>query len=363
MRTITVNLGDRSYPIHVGENILPQAGELMRRAGIGEKVGVVTDARVAQLYLKPVEESLRHAGFKVATVLLPEGEEQKSLKSVAAIYDRLVSERFERGSSLIALGGGVIGDLTGFAAATFLRGISYVQVPTTLLAQVDSSVGGKTGVNHREGKNLIGAFYQPRLVLIDIGALRSLPRRELVAGLAEVIKYGIIADRALFALIEEKLDSLLALDKEPVVEVISTSCAIKGKVVEKDERESDTRSVLNFGHTIGHALESLTNYEEFLHGEAVAIGMAQAAAISTRQGLCDQQSLERIRRLISRAGLPTEIPARIRPAELVRRMEVDKKSAGGKVKFVLCRGIGATQFHWLAPEEIVARLALGKSEG
>ncbi len=357
MRPITVNLGDRSYPIYVGEDILAEIGKLMRQAGLGEKVGIVTDAKVAGLYLKPVEESLRRSGFGVSTVFLPEGEEHKSRDSVSAIYDRLVSERFERSSSLIALGGGVIGDLTGFAAATFLRGIAYVQVPTTLLAQVDSSVGGKTGVNHREGKNLIGAFHQPRLVLIDVAALRSLPRRELVAGLAEVIKYGIIADPGLFAFVEEKLESLLALEREPLVEVIAVSCAIKAKVVEADERESDYRSVLNFGHTVGHALESLTGYEEFLHGEAVAIGMVQAASISVRQGYCDQESFERIRRLVSRAGLPTEIPDHVEPQELVKRMEVDKKSAGGKIKFVLCAGIGKTQFHWLSPAEIVAKLA------
>ena len=356
MRTLTMNLGDRSYPIYVGEDILPQAGELLKQAGCGEKVGIVTDNKVAGLYLQPVEESLKRAGFKVTRLLLPAGEEHKNLQSVSAIYDQLIRERFERSSSLIALGGGVIGDLTGFAAATFLRGISYVQIPTTLLAQVDSSVGGKTGVNHQEGKNLIGAFYQPRLVLIDMGALRSLPQRELLAGLAEVIKYGIIADPQLFTLLEEKLERLLALDRELLIEAVAASCSIKAKVVKKDERESDYRSVLNFGHTVGHALESLTGYGEFLHGEAVAIGIVQAASISVREGFCDGESFERIRRLISLAGLPTEIPAYINPSELVQRMEVDKKSAGGKIKFVLCAGIGKTQFHWLSPAEIVAKL-------
>ena len=357
MRTLRVNLGDRSYPIYVGEEILSQTGDLMRQAGLGDKIAVVTDAKVAELHLKPVEAALRRSGFKVAVLLLPAGEEHKNLDSVSAIYDRLASERLERGCCLVALGGGVIGDLTGFAAATFLRGLSYVQVPTTLLAQVDSSVGGKTGVNHREGKNLIGAFHQPRLVLIDVAALRSLPRRELVAGLAEVIKYGIIADPDLFAFIEDKLESLLALEREPLVEVIAASCAIKAKVVEADERESDYRAILNFGHTVGHALESLTGYEELLHGEAVAIGMVQAALISLRQGCCDQESFERIRRLISRAGLPTEIPAHVDRRELVKNMEVDKKSAGGKIKFVLCAGIGETQFHGLLPAEIGAKLA------
>jgi 3-dehydroquinate synthase len=356
MRTITVNLGDRSYPICVGENLLGRIGELMRQAGLGKKIAVVTDARIAALYLEPVETSLRHAGFETAVVRLPEGEEHKNLESVALIYDRLVGARFERGSALVALGGGVVGDVTGFAAATFLRGVPFVQVPTTLLAQVDSSVGGKTGVNHREGKNLIGAFYQPRLVLIDVAALRSLPRRELVAGVAEVIKYGIISDTALFVRLEEKLADLLALRTEMLIDIVAASCAIKARVVEQDERESDYRAVLNFGHTVGHALESLTEYETFLHGEAVAIGMVQAGALSVREGVCDRQSFDRISRLIADAGLPTTIPPDADLNELVKHMELDKKSADGKIKFVLCEGIGKARFHSLAPAEIVAAL-------
>jgi 3-dehydroquinate synthase len=359
MRTLTVNLGERSYPIYVGEDLLSQTGEILRRVGLGKKVGIVTDAKVGELYLKPVEESLRRAGFSVTVVSLPEGEEHKNLEAVSAIYDRLIGERFERGSFLLALGGGVVGDITGFAAATFLRGISYVQVPTTLLAQVDSSVGGKTGVNHKEGKNLIGAFHQPRLVLIDVAALGSLPRRELAAGLAEVIKYGIIADPRLFSFLEAEMENLLALQTAALTEVVAASCAIKAKVVEKDERESEYRAVLNFGHTVGHALESATGYELYLHGEAVAIGMIQAAAISVRRGLCDQDSFERIRRLIAKAGLPTEIAPRVEPEELIQCMEVDKKSEGGKIKFVLCEGIGKTRFYSLAPAEIAAGLAKG----
>ena len=289
--------------------------------------------------------------------MMPEGEEHKNLKSLSTIYDQLISARFDRHSCLMALGGGVIGDLAGFAAATFLRGIPFVQVPTTLLAQVDSSVGGKTGVNHQEGKNLIGAFYQPRLVLIDVKVLHTLPRRELLAGLAEVIKYGIIEDPRFFELLEKKLERILALDTELLLEAIATSCTIKSKVVEKDEREEDYRSVLNFGHTIGHALESLTGYEKYLHGEAIAIGMAQAASISVHQGICDNESLQRIHRLITKTGLPTELPSNIQPKELAEKMELDKKSEGGKVKFVLCAGIGKTCFHWLSPEEILTKLA------
>lgn len=356
MRSLKVSLGDRSYPIYLGRGLLARAGKILQEAGCGEKVGVVTNPTVAGLYLKPVQEALVRSGFRPTSILVPDGEEHKNLKSLTAVYDQLIRGRFERSSSVLALGGGVIGDLAGFAAATFLRGIPYIQIPTTLLAQVDSSVGGKTGVNHREGKNLIGAFYQPKAVLIDVEVLHTLPRRELLAGLAEVIKYGIIEEAALFALLEEKLEKIVSLDRELLEEAVAASCSIKARVVEKDEREEDYRSVLNFGHTIGHALESLTGYEKFLHGEAVAIGMAQAAAISVRQGCCDEESLRRIQRLITRTGLPAAVPPSIKAAQLVGKMEVDKKSAGGKIKFVLCAGIGRTRFDWLSPEQIAAKM-------
>ncbi len=244
MQTLTVNLGDRSYPIHVGDGILSTAGDFLEKAGLRGKVAVITNPTVAQLYLDPVHESLTRNGFDVTPVLIPDGEEHKNLGSLSAIYDRLIADRFERKSCVLALGGGVVGDLAGFAAATFLRGITYVQAPTTLLAQVDSSVGGKTGVNHHDGKNLIGAFYQPRLVLIDVAALQSLPRREFIAGLAEVIKYGVIEDSALFKLLEEKMSKLMDQDRDLLSQVIATSCAIKAKVVETDEREDDYRAVL-----------------------------------------------------------------------------------------------------------------------
>jgi len=311
---------------------------------------------VAQLYLDLVHEALSHARFEVLPVLIPDGEEHKDLKSLASIYDRLIGERFERNSCVLALGGGVVGDLAGFAAATYLRGVPYIQVPTTLLAQVDSSVGGKTGVDHRDGKNLIGAFYQPKLVLIDVAVLQSLPRRELIAGLAEVIKYGITQDPALFSLLEKEMKSLIGLDRELLIQVIATSCAIKARVVEKDEREDDYRAVLNFGHTIGHALEAVTGYTQFLHGEAVGVGMVKAAAISVQQGFCDQRSFERTRKLVKKAGLPVDIPPSVQMHNLIQAMEVDKKSAGGKIKFVMCAGIGKTRFHWLTPAEILAAL-------
>ncbi len=258
---------------------------------------------------------------------------------------------------MLALGGGVIGDLAGLAAATYLRGIPYVQVPTTLLAQVDSSVGGKTGVNHAEGKNLIGAFYQPKMVLIDITVLRSLPKRELIAGLAEVIKYGIIEDPRLFSQLERGMEQIIGLHPQLLTEIISTSCAIKARVVEADEREDDYRAVLNFGHTIGHALEAATDYQRFLHGEAVGVGMIKAATLSVQQGLCDPASLKRMTALVEKAGLPVDIPSEIPLPNLIQAMEVDKKVAGGKIKFVMCEGIGKTRFHWLAPEEILCGLS------
>ena len=356
MQTLTVNLGERSYPIYVGDGILSRAGDFLQRAGLRGKVAVITNPTVAQLYLDAVHDSLSAAGFDVTPVLIPDGEQHKDLQSLSVIYDRLISERFERRSCVLALGGGVVGDLAGFAAATFLRGIAYAQVPTTLLAQVDSSVGGKTGVNHQEGKNLVGAFYQPRLVLIDVAVLQSLPRREFIAGLAEVIKYGVIEDPALFKLLEEKMDKLTSLDRALLTQVIATSCAIKAKVVEQDERENDYRAVLNFGHTVGHALEAATHYQKYLHGEAIGIGMAQAATISAQQGFCDQRSLERIRKLIKKAGLPLEIPREVSMQSLIQAMEVDKKSAGGKIKFVICTGIGKTRFHALSPGEILTAL-------
>ena len=356
MQTLTVNLGDRSYPIFVGPGLLPRAGEFLKQAGVRGKVAVVTNPTVAQLYLDALCEALTSAGFQATPILVPDGEAHKDLKSLASIYDRLIDDRLERSACIVALGGGVIGDLAGFAAATYLRGVPYVQVPTTLLAQVDSSVGGKTGVNHQDGKNLIGAFYQPRLVLIDVEVLQSLPRRELIAGLAEVIKYGIIEDPALFGLLEQEHRRLVGLDQELLMQVIATCCAIKARVVEKDEREDDYRAVLNFGHTIGHALEAATGYSRFLHGEAVGIGMAKAAAISAQQGFCDQSSLRRIHDLIEKVGLPLEIPTEVSVDSLIQGMELDKKSAGGKIKFVVCAGIGKTRFHSLTPAEILSAL-------
>jgi len=356
MKTLSVNLGERSYPIRIGEGILARAGEFLQGAGLGGKVALVTNPIVAKLYLEPVSQALTQAGFQVISALIPDGEEHKNQESLAAIYDCLVNARLERKSCVLALGGGVIGDLAGFAAATYLRGVPFVQVPTTLLAQVDSSVGGKTGVNHRDGKNLIGAFYQPRLVLIDVETLATLPHREFVAGLAEIVKYGVIEDAELFRLLENKIHRLMALDSELLIQIITTSCAIKARVVEQDEHEEDYRAVLNFGHTIGHALEVATGYRKFLHGEAVAIGMAKAASISLRHGFCDAQTVARICRLLEKTALPVDLPKDIAKESLLQGMEVDKKSAGGKIKFVICAGIGKACFYSLSPAEVLTAL-------
>lgn len=357
MQTLNVNLGDRSYPIHIGEGILPRLGEFLAGAGLGGKIAVVSNPTVAKLYLEPVESALAKTGISVFPVLLPDGEEHKTLASLGKIYDRLIAERLERKSCILALGGGVIGDMAGFAAATYLRGVPFVQVPTTLLAQVDSSVGGKTAVNHADGKNLIGAFYQPKLVIIDVSVLRTLPQRELTAGIAEVIKYGIIEDPELFQLLEEQVERLVHLDLALLSQVIATSCAIKARVVEQDEREDDYRAVLNFGHTVGHALEAVTDYKRYLHGEAVGVGMVKATELSCKHNFCDGATLNRVINLISKSGLPTELPADLNLKLLIQGMEVDKKAAGGKVKFVMTRGIGQTAFHRLSPNEILAGIA------
>jgi len=359
MQTVTVNLGQRSYPIELGEGLLARVGELMRAQGIGGSVGIVSNPAVADLYAEEVRDSLRDAGYDTALVLIPEGESHKDTASLGLIYDALVEHRFDRSAALIALGGGVVGDITGFAAATFLRGIGYVQVPTTLLAQVDASVGGKTAVNHHLGKNLIGAFHQPRLVVIDMKTLRTLPEREFAAGMAEVIKHGIIQDARYFGFLEEEMDSLMRLDAAAVETAVAGSCRIKAAVVEQDEREDDRRAILNFGHTIGHALESFTGYERFLHGEAVAIGMIQAAALSAGQGLLSAAELGRIEALVRRAGLPWRIPEDIALEDLIAGMALDKKSHAGKIKFVLCEGIGRTRFRWFSADEIVRELAAG----
>ncbi|MEP6958390.1 MAG: 3-dehydroquinate synthase [Nitrospirota bacterium] len=327
---VPVILGERSYDIVLQPGLLATVGDRLRSLANSSKVGVVTDRHVASRYLQGTLRSLRKAGYDPTPIILPPGERTKTLATIAKILDALARHKFERQSLLLALGGGVIGDITGFAAAIYQRGIPFVQVPTTLVAQVDSSVGGKTGVDHRLGKNLIGAFYQPRAVLIDPLTLHTLPRREWIAGLAEVIKYGIIADEEFFAFLEQEIPALLKLKEEPVIHVIKRSCEIKTQVVIADEQESDRRRILNYGHTIGHALESLAGYRGLIHGEAVGIGLVQEADLACHMGLCSREVVERIRSLVQRAELSEQV-SRVSFTSLWGAMQHDKKVVGGRV--------------------------------
>jgi 3-dehydroquinate synthase len=327
---IPVALGPRSYDIVLQPGLLSTVGDRLHTLTTSPKIAVVTDRHVASHYLQKTLCSLRNAGYDPTEIILPPGEQTKTLGTVAKVLDALARNKFERQSLLLALGGGVIGDITGFAAAIYQRGIPFVQVPTTLVAQVDSSVGGKTGVDHRLGKNLIGAFYQPRAVLIDPFTLRTLPGREWIAGLAEVIKYGIIEDEGFFAFLEQEIPRLLKLKKEPVLQMIKRSCEIKADVVAADERESNRRRVLNYGHTIGHALETLSGYRGLIHGEAVGIGLVQEADLACHMGLCGRDVVERIRALVRRAGLSDDVsPSSF--SRLWSAMQHDKKMVGGQV--------------------------------
>jgi 3-dehydroquinate synthase len=327
---VPVALGARSYDIVLHPGLLSTVADRLNALTSSPKIGVVTDRHVASHYLQEILRSLCKAGYDPIPIILSPGERTKTLGTVAKVLDALARHKFERQSLLLALGGGVIGDITGFAAAIYQRGIPFVQVPTTLVAQVDSSIGGKTGVDHRLGKNLIGAFYQPRAVLIDPLTLRTLPRREWIAGLAEVIKYGIIADEDFFAFLEQEIPALLKLDKKSVIYAIKRSCEIKAQVVAEDERESDCRRMLNYGHTIGHALESLAGYRGLIHGEAVGIGLVQEADLACHMELCERDVVERIRRLVRRAGLPEQV-SQASFTSLWGAMQHDKKVIGGQV--------------------------------
>jgi 3-dehydroquinate synthase len=336
---VTVPLAGRPYDILIGPRLLGEIGERLRGLGLSGKAAVVTNPVVGKWYGSVVLRSLRAAGFEPRTILVPEGERVKTLRWASSILDELATARFERGSVLLALGGGVIGDLTGFAAAIYQRGIPFVQVPTTLVAQVDSSVGGKTGVNHPLGKNLIGAFHQPRLVVIDPDTLATLPTREWVAGLAEVIKYGMIADEKFFAYLEHGMAALLKREEGPVAHVVERSCRIKAAVVAEDEREADRRRILNYGHTVGHALESLGGYRRLIHGEAVAIGMVCEAGLAQRLGRCSREVVARQEALVRAAGLPAVLPP-VRFAEFWSAMRHDKKVLRGTLYAALPVKVG-----------------------
>jgi len=336
MERLRIELGERSYPILIGPGLLDDAG-LMDEAVAARDVLVVSNVTVAPLYLGRLERAL--AGRRVASSVLPDGERHKTLDAVARVLDALVERRMNRDACVAALGGGVVGDIAGFAAACYQRGIDYVQVPTTLLAQVDSSVGGKTGVNHPGGKNLIGAFHQPRAVVSDIGTLATLPPRELRAGLAEVIKYGLVADAGFLSWIEANLDGLLALEPGALGHAVRRSCELKAEIVAEDEREHGRRALLNLGHTFGHAIEAAAGYGEWLHGEAVAAGLVMAADLSRRLGWIDAADAARVKSLLLRAGLPVAAPP-IGAGRALALMGLDKKVLAGRIRLVLLRRLG-----------------------
>jgi 3-dehydroquinate synthase len=356
MKTVRVPLGERSYRILIGTELLPRLGPECARLKPGRRCVVISDSNVAPLYADAARQSLREAGFEPLLITLPAGEKSKHLRHVRACYDLLAAQRLERGSFVVALGGGVVGDLAGFVAATYLRGIGFVQVPTSLLAQVDSSVGGKVGVNLRAGKNLVGAFYQPRLVLCDLATLNTLPDRELRAGLSEVIKYGIIRDAALFRRLERDGDRRLARDPETLAAVVARCCRIKADVVEQDEQEGGLRAILNFGHTVGHAIEAISGYGRYLHGEAISIGQIAAARLSTEFTGLPARDAERIAALLERTGLPVRYPlTATRRERLMNAMRLDKKVRGGEVKFVLAEALGRTVWGCRVPDEAILR--------
>jgi 3-dehydroquinate synthase len=338
MQTLEVALGNRSYPIHIGSQLINNPA-LILPALKRKQVAIVSNTTVAPLYLEKLAQPLRDAGVSVIGIILPDGEAYKNGETLNLIYDALLKNRCERSTTLIALGGGVIGDLTGYAAATYLRGVPFIQVPTTLLSQVDSSVGGKTGINHPLGKNMIGAFYQPKLVLADIDTLKTLPPREFSAGVAEVVKYGLIRDADFFAWLEVNMAKLMALDEAVVSYAIYRSCQNKAEVVAADEHETGERALLNLGHTFGHAIENAMGYGVWLHGEAVAAGTMLAADLSLRQGWLNTHDVERIRAILDAANLPLK-PPKLGVARYLELMQLDKKVADGRIRLILQQAIG-----------------------
>lgn len=352
MQTLNVALGERAYPIHIGRGLLDQAGLIVPHLKT-KRVAIVTNEVVGPLYLERVRSALEQAGISVSAVVLPDGEAHKDWPTLNLIFDMLLAERCERSTTLLALGGGVVGDMGGFAAACYQRGMPFIQVPTTLLAQVNSSVGGKTAINHPLGKNMVGAFYQPKLVLADIDTLDTLPERELSAGLAEVIKYGLIRDADFLAWLEANLERLVARDTEALAFAIERSCRNKAEVVAADETEQGERALLNLGHTFGHAIETGLGYGEWLHGEAVAAGTMMAAALSRRLGWIGAEDVARIESLFVRAGLPVWGP-KLGAARYLELMAHDKKVEAGKLRLVLLRALGRAVIHGEASAEDIA---------
>ncbi|HET8579350.1 MAG TPA: 3-dehydroquinate synthase [Methylomirabilota bacterium] len=360
MLRIPVNLGPRSYSILVGAGALGQIGPELRQLQPGRKVALMSDAGILGLHGAPVRRSLVEAGFEVTEILVPEGERAKTLDVARAGWDRLVDAGFDRTSTVVALGGGAVGDLAGFVAATYMRGTNLVQVPTTLLAQVDASIGGKTAIDHPRAKNLIGAFHQPRLVITDPAVLASLPEREFRSGLAEVIKHGIVLDAGYFRDVEDHMTEVLRRDLPTLERIVAGSCRIKASVVERDEQEAELRAVLNYGHTIGHALEAITGYKRWAHGEAISLGIVAEARLAEKLGLASAETAERQRRLLERAGLPVSGTA-VMPNAVVEALARDKKARDGRVPFVLAPEIGSFRLVFDVPQsavlEVLDRLA------
>ncbi|MCC7327003.1 MAG: 3-dehydroquinate synthase [Burkholderiales bacterium] len=350
-QTLEVALAERSYPIRIGSGVIHEAGTLLAAQRVRDAV-VITNATVAAHWLAPLQRSLAGAGLRVETTMIPDGEAHKNWDTLYMVLTRLLELRAERSTMLVALGGGVVGDIAGFVAAIYQRGMPFIQIPTTLLAQVDSSVGGKTGVNHPLGKNMIGAFHQPRAVLIDTDCLRTLPSRELAAGLAEVVKVGAIRDAVFFAWLEKHVDALVACDPAALAHAIQTSCRIKAEIVAADEREHGERALLNFGHTFGHAIENAMGYGQWLHGEAVAAGMVVAAEVSARSGRIDSGVADRVRVLLGRAGLPTQAPA-LGFERWMSLMARDKKVQAGAIRFVLLDGLGQAVVATEVPDSLL----------
>lgn len=348
---LRVDLGERSYPIHIGTDNLDQAGPAIAKATGASQVALVTVPGVGRRYAARLSRSLREAGLRVRKIEVPDGDASKNLRELGRLYDEFLRIGLDRSSAVVALGGGMVGDLAGYAAATYLRGIPYVQVPTTILAMVDASIGGKTAVNLKQGKNLVGAFHQPRLVWIDTATLQSLPRRQRAAGMAEVIKVGAIWDARLFSRLERDMSKALDLDAKVLVPILERACAIKVKVVSLDERESGVRMLLNFGHTMGHAVEKKLGYRKVLHGEAVAMGMVYAARRSEQLGIAPDGTRERLQKLLVATKLPVQLPAFPRRAYL-SGLQVDKKKQDRRIQFVVLRKIGKAETVPLTPAEI-----------
>lgn len=344
MQTLNVNLAERSYPIHLGANLLSQ-GELLAPHLTGKQVLIVTNPSLAKLYLDQLTSGLLAANpnLEIKTHLMPEGEEHKNLAELEKVWQLLLTEKFSRNASLIALGGGVVGDLTGFAAACYQRGVNFIQIPTSLLAQVDSSVGGKTAVNHPLGKNMLGAFWQPSLVLIDTNTLQTLPKNQLAAGMAEVIKYGLLGDTEFLAWLEENMAELMQGKSELLTYAIKKSCSIKADIVSADEREGGARALLNLGHTFGHAIEAFTHYTSWLHGEAVAVGMWLATSLCVKLGWLTPADLTRVEKLLLAANLPIKPPKGMQVADFLEKMQLDKKNVDGQLRLILLKQLGQAE--------------------